>query len=231
MATEDFTTYTEVDPGDDITRTSTTVSWSTEFNSRGGGDSYVYYDKGANFFSGNFIHTFILRRNWAQTGYTPYHWLLANIVDDYQGIKDASEDAVGVRVYYATGPSGGIYLNLVENGTQYQDGWSSSGYPPLDTDHYITVSRDDDGGVNGTGRYTVRICHDNYYGQPGADLKDTLQLDCSAGEQNDFRYIYGICNVNTGDTYCGQGSTRDLNLSPITLIPVVMHHLRQQKIA
>jgi hypothetical protein len=212
MAIEDFTTYTEVDPGDDITIIPTKISWD-DLNSRGGGSSYVCRDKGAAYFDGDFSHRFILQRISAVTGATPYHWLLANAVNDFQTMKVADEDMAGIRIYYSGGPSGGIYLNLIEDGEQLQDGWSGSGYPPAGIDYYITVNRDDDGGANSTGQYVARICTVNYYGEPGAILQDTLQLDCSAGEQNDFRYVYGLANVNTGDTYLCDGYTENMTVT------------------
>ncbi|MHC4114003.1 MAG: hypothetical protein ACYSSL_01580 [Planctomycetota bacterium] len=228
MPIEDFTTYTEVDPGADITVDANTISWD-DLDSRGT-DSYVYYDKGAGFFDGDFSHTFLLLRGAdIDTGASPFHWVLANDIDDYYSLIVDDKDAAGVKVYYG-GASSGIYLTLLEAGEEAQDGWSGVGKPAADTVYYMTVDRNDDGGVNGTGRYICYICTGNYYGESGSSLQDTLQLDSSAGCQFDFRYVYGVNTVNTGSSYYSDGYTEDLDLH-IGPIPVVMHHLRQQKIA
>lgn len=209
MPIEDFTTYTEADPGADVTVDSNTVSWD-DLNCRNT-DSYVYRDKGVGYYDGDFVNRFIIERGAdIDNGAIVYHWVIANVKDDFQAFKDDDRDAAGIRVYYSTGSSSGIYLNLIEAGEQLQDGWAGSGIPAAGTPYYITVKRDDSAGANNTGRYTVRICTVAHYGEDGAVLQDTLSLDCSADCQFDFQYVYGLCSLNYGDNYYCDGYTEDM---------------------
>jgi len=194
MAVEDFTTYTELDPGDKIAVASATLTWSS-LNVRYY-DSYVYKDFGAAHFSGDLTHTFQLRAT-AYNEQTPYAavWALANAVDDLHGIAVGGGDYQAVALVN----SAGTYLaqlRLCEDGAeQVADILINQ-----DVDYYVTIARDDDGGVNGTGRLTLTVALGDYYGQPGCTDSASTTLDCSAGQQNDFRYLYATCTFNTGDT-------------------------------
>ena len=58
--------------------------------------------------------------------------------------------------------------------------------PVTNTQYYMTLKRIRIGGVNGQGRYTLKICTGGYFGQ-GGTLVDTLLLDVAAGERLDWR--------------------------------------------
>jgi hypothetical protein len=90
--------------------------------------------------------------------------------------------------------------------------------------HYIRIVRDDDGGVNGTGQLKAYIATCDYDDNGGA-LEDTLVLDCGAGEQNDFRYIYAMATYNdVTPNYTIDGGIANLNLEETVNIPIAMHY-------
>jgi len=211
-ATEDLTTYTEVDANSKISVTADRVTWAGTGN---GETSYVYDDKGAGHFSGDFAHRFLLRMGsssayWAWIG----AYCLSTHVGTISGMAGAGADAVAIRPRRVSSSEYRIYLYLYEAGSGTSDVWSGAAG---DTVYYVTVSRDDDAGANSTGRYTCTICTGNYYGESGASLQDTLTLDSSAGEQNDFRYVYAVTgNGNGEDYYASYGYLEDLDLQETT---------------
>ncbi len=197
----DFITsdWTEVDPGADITLTRYTATWSGLVTRNT--DSYVYRDYGAGYFAGDFMHKCVMQFASSSLG-NIYFWFLANGVDDAQGIDDAGGDYQGVQLY-----SGALYLTICENGTLRTDNTAALSTA---TDYYVTVTRDDDAGANSTGQITVEVHTGDYH--PDGTHVDTLTLDCSAGEQNDFRYFYVTESINTGHAYNISGSVRDYYL-------------------
>jgi hypothetical protein len=205
---EDYTTYTEVDQGSDITVAANTIT-ITGFLSRTQ-TGYVYKDKGAAHFSGDFTHRLKVNISAIQTNTIAVVWGLSNTVGDEKGWRDASDDSICIR--FATAISWErIYLVLDENGSSpsndYYQGWSTS------TDYYLTIDRDDDGGSNSTGLYTLYICTTNYYGEGGAVLVDTLTAQSSAGEQNDFQYCYGLAGYDDNSpSPTVSGTIKDLDL-------------------
>jgi len=211
MPIEDFTTYSETDPGSTVTKTSDTITWA--LLSTRNTSSYVYKDFGAGYFGGDFSHRFEV----TATGYggvTPYAsvWGLANAVDDFQGIDDSGGDYQSVVLVN----SGGTYflqLRICEDGGVSLSNQAIS----VSTKYYVTVERDDDGGTNGTGRLTLRVYTGNYYGESGAVEIGTVTLDCGVGEQNDFRYLYATSSFNTGDA----GKTLNATIENLDLLLVV----------
>jgi len=188
---ENYNNYTEVDPGDDITVATNTLS-ITQLDTRNT-DSYVYDDKGIGHFSGDFEHRFELDRGSSSDIAWTSIWTLSNSVDDIKGLADAGEDFVTLTLYdYGSD----LTLRIYENGSEVD----SDIYEPViqGTRYYITIGRDDDGGANNTGQYTCYLCTGNYYGESGSSTVATLTADCSAGEQNDFRYIFQVNTFNTG---------------------------------
>ena len=191
---ENFTGYTEVDPGDDVTVAENTITW-VDFNTRNT-DTYVYRDKSAAHFNGDFSHRFKLNITSMVFNALFYPWLIANSIDDAQGLVSAGDkDFQGIHLYENTGHYY-IRLSIIENGVRNDTGLTEE--ISLATDYYITVERDDDGGANNTGQLTCRVYTTNYYGEAGAVEVHTFTLDCKAGEQNDFRYLYATNSHNTG---------------------------------
>ena len=209
MATEDFTTYTEVDPGSDITITEDRVSWDLVPNPVVG---YVYDDKGAGHFDGDFEHRFKLYMSSTNTDYYSLTcaWGLSTSIGNYKAWLDDSSDAASVRVRRTATLDYYIQFYLVEAGSSTGDVWDG---PAGDTTYYCTVDRDDDGGANSTGLYTLYVCTGNYYGETGATLQDTMTNVSSSGEQNDFRYVYGQHGYGYNESYYeSTGWLEDLDL-------------------
>lgn len=208
MAYEDFTTYTEFDEGSDITVDSATkVSWLALETRRNTG--YVYKDKGVNHFNGDFTHKFEMQfSNVGDTAHVSY-WLLANAIGDFEALRVAGEDFYAFRLYDSTEE---LYLSIYENGSVTNDGWAPPG-PQASTTYYIEIVRDDDGGANNTGRLTAYIRTGSHSGA----LQDTLVVDCAAGEQNDFRYLYCASTRDSSGLPGGTtGFTQNLDIGEVS---------------
>jgi hypothetical protein len=205
---EDFTTYTEVDENGEITVAANTITMAGTFQPKTE-FAYVYDDKGVNHFSGDFTHRLKVNATTLGLGASTSVYSLANAIGDCKDRRDAGEDGIHIWIGNWSGATR-MYLVLDENGSSPSNDY---GAISTGTDYYLTIDRDDDGGVNSTGRYTLYICTTNYYGEAGASLVDTLICDSSAGEQNDFRYVYGLASYDDGgDTSAIAGTIKDLDL-------------------
>jgi len=188
---EDFTTFTEVDEQPALTVDSTHKVSCLNYNGVQN-TGYFYKDYGVNHFNGDFVHRFeayISACTEAQSLYT-----LQNIVGDWLNNYGSpwSQDALSIffqKDYLGTYR---IIGELIENGAYAVE--DDSVALSLSTLYYITVVRDDDGGANSTGRITVYIRTGSHSGV----LVDTLQFDCSAGEQNNYRYINILSSLDVG---------------------------------
>jgi hypothetical protein len=185
MAYEDFTTYTEVDAGSDITVDSAVkVSWSDLYTRQDTG--YLYKDKGVNHFDGDFTHKFECICSSKIGDALLAFWMLSNTVGDVKDAEDANDDFL---VFTQSGHTITLYLRIYENGSVVDsDSWACS----LATLYYVEIVRDDDGGVNNTGRVTAYIRTGSHSGS----LQATLTADCSAGEQNDYRNVYAVATYD-----------------------------------
>lgn len=192
MAYEDFTTYTKVDEGGEVTVDSATkVSWinlQTKYDT-----AYLYKDKGVGHFDGDFTHKFeclcsSVVGNWTMV----MHWMLANSIREVQGLIDLNADFIDFG-FYDPDPGDRVFrLYVYENGGLADFDIFNQGIV-LSTLYFIEIVRDDDGGANNTGRLTAYIRTGSHSGT----LKDTLVVDSSVGEQNDFRYIYALATYDT----------------------------------
>lgn len=205
MAYEDFTTYTEFDEGGDITVDSATkVSWVSLKSIQDTG--YLYKDKGVNHFSADFTHKFEIQFSNVGTVTVLYQWMLANAIGDWRDLYVAGEDFYAFNLYYG---AENLRLMVVEGGVIVDnDVWPSPGPQDLTT-YFIEIVRDDDGGANNTGRLTSYIRTGSHAGA----LQDTLVVDCSAGEQNDYRYIYAVATDDTDSSSSSiDGFTQNLDI-------------------
>lgn len=208
----DFTNpaWTEVDPGNDITVTASRITATAVLSRQD--TFYVNRDIGVNYFDGDFTHKFEIEFSSVGVNGVVTFWMLANSVNDVKGVIDANEDCISLEVWDDTE---NIRLRIVENGSSREDTWAQPG-PLASTTYYITVVRDDGGGVNNTGRVTAYIRTGSHAGA----LQDTLTLDSAAGEQNDFRYIYGMVGYddnNNGNTSNAFTQNLDFGLSDLTV--------------
>ena len=207
---ENLYNYVQVDDDNRITVDEIfhRVSW-TDLD--GDVTGYVYCDKGANHFGGDFEHKFEMQfyncENYSLTAY----WLLANDIMDFYAMTDGGKDA---HFLYEYDDNEWLYFGSCENGVRQQDGWVPPG-PLPSTTYFITITRDDDGGANNTGQLTCLICTGNY-SDLGGTLKDTLVQDCAAGKQNDFQYVYAVSSWNAGNAdRNADGFTQNLELGDV----------------
>lgn len=206
MAYEDFTAYTEVDEGDNITIIANSIYWDTPTRNLTG---YIYKDKGIDHFDGDFTHKFRIYFAGLWNAALACHWMLSNTIGDQYALSTGSADGY---TFYSYDNTERLYLRIWEDGIFTEDIWPAHG-PQPGTWYYIEIVRDDDGGANNTGRLTSYIRTGSHTGA----LQDTLVVDSSAGEQNDFRYIYGMATYNDGIASPGwhQGYTQNLDLGEV----------------
>jgi hypothetical protein len=185
LATEDFTTYTEVDPNTHITVSSSIVSCETLCNE----DAYVYDDKDAGHFT-NFEHLF--KMNEIATASNRHHifWACSNDVDDFQGWLDGNDHSINI-----TGRHDLMYLYETHSGNAYTDSYDYD----IGTDYWLTVEK------NGT-TMTAEI----YLDASRETLDDTLTLTLQ--EAVSFRYIFAANTRNQASTDIAHGRTEDLDL-------------------
>jgi hypothetical protein len=87
MASENFTTYTEVDPNTDITLTASQCSFDTLLIEA---DAWVYSDKGVNHFDGDFEHLIDVQATSQAGGYGRANvWSITNSITDFKSCADA----------------------------------------------------------------------------------------------------------------------------------------------
>jgi len=202
---EDFTTYsTGGDNIGELTITENKIAINESLLGRNE-DAWVYDDKGAGHFDGDFTHQLEIMATAQTGGYGLFNcWILANAVGDAYDLEQASESYYLIElVEYADVYT--IYVRIYEGGSEVDsDSYSGS----IDTLYFLTIARDHDGGGSNKGRLTVTIRIESHTGE----VQDTLTADSSA-EQNTFRYIYGMAGYNTGGTGQIKGYVQNLDLN------------------
>ena len=197
MATEDFTTYTKADPESHLTVTATRCTYT---NLDKDTDTWIYDDKGASHFDGDFEHLLDVYLDASDNlGYV-YHWALTQEVNDIRWLQTNLKEILG-SFFYRSG--GGVYqLYIVEwfNGSGYTDIYNCS----LDTTYYLKLKRDEAVGANGT-----LYCY--IYSDPDrTTLLDTLSV--SLHGKIDFQYIFACNTYNSGTTQKQSGYCENLDL-------------------
>ncbi len=204
MATEDFTTYTEVDPNSRIVVATRRIAWTLLQEDE---DAYVYKDKGAAFFDGDFSHKLTVRATGGTHGAHLRYWTLANLVDDFWGIVSANGDALSLGLSFSASQ---FRLNFgeVDGGTQYTDVAYSI---DVDTDYFVTIVRDESVGTYGT-----------FYAYIYSDSARTILLNTQSitlhSSKKDYRYLYICHSNNNGGTAPISGYVEDLDLSAVVAV-------------
>ncbi len=200
MATEDFTTYTEVDPNTRITITSSKVTWAGLTRNE---DAYTYNNKGVDYFAGNFEIQFTVEITALVASNRIHLFSLANLVDDAKGIRDASGDLLGVT--FETGSTSIARIRHIETdgGSDFTDGGGL--IVTANTIYYITFRRDESVGTYGT-RY-LDIYSD-------VDRTTSLHSDSRAlnTSKKDFRYIYAPQTWNGSSPEACSGYVENLDV-------------------
>jgi hypothetical protein len=203
MAYEDYTTFTELDPTSDITVESATKISFEDLTQSGG--YRVFKDYTADHFDGDFTHQFEVQFSDNVSSCSVYPWTVANVLNTGSGI-------IGTPGEYAAcfliAGSLDFYLRLIEDGSIPQDSWPDA---VESTTYYITIDRDDDGGVNSAGRYTMYIRTGSHEGA----LQDTLVVDAEVGGQKDYRYLYALEDHGAGGGSI-DGFVQNLDINEVT---------------
>ena len=202
MTIEDFTTYTEVDPGGiRIEVTSSRVTWTIL---RRNVDGYVYKDYNASFFSGDFIFQQTFRVTGGNNGGAANLWTLANLVDDAFGIRTANGDAIYASIKrndITDVPN--LSLSELDGGTVYTSGTAFE--ISDDTDYYITIVRDESIGTYGT--FTMFT----YSDADRTTLVNTQAITLHTSKK-DYRYIYACQSFNTGTNQSVSAYTENMTI-------------------
>lgn len=192
---EVFTSYTETDPNSHITITS---GAQIDFSGlTADEEAYVYKDKGASHFDGDFVHYFTARIDSGAGSYSKaVVWGLSNVVDDMQG----ASDCVNVRFNQNGGTP---VFQLIERDGGAQTNGISSATISYDTEYWFEVER-----VDSTDTLTCKIYTDSSRTtQHGSTLTANL-----TGSEVDWRYIYALASANTATSNTCSGFVKDLGL-------------------
>lgn len=200
---EDFTTYTEVDEGADLTVDSNTIDFVGAVTR--GDTFYVYDDKGVDHFDGDFEHRVKHYIDEIDSSGAIAYWYLANAVGDCYDVKDGY--SLWARREWAAGYQQIYRIWEWDSATAY---WDTFFGGSKDVEYFVTIVRDWDAESYGT--LTAYVCEDNYYGEssPDPDLLCTLSLDLHT--QVEFRYVYGCGGYDDGGSATATGYVEDLDL-------------------
>ena len=183
MATEDFTTYTEVDPNTHITKTASKITWAGLSAVE---DAYVYKDFGVNYFNGDFTHLITAKLTAATADGRAYLWALTNAVNDMKGIEDAGDSYLAIFLY-GTGSAYNLYIEECNSGSIGQD----SSVILLNTIYYLKIVRDESVGTYGTFYCYI------YSDEARTTLLDTITQTLKTSKK-DYRYLFATNTRNSG---------------------------------
>ena len=186
---EDFTTYTEVDPNNHLSKTANHIDFKACYNE----DCYLYKDEGANHFGSVWEHKIDVTAI-DRYGNSPAIFMgLANAIDDWAH----AGNEVGVYIYYSNGAASyRIYLFEYYSSTEYFQAYSIS----VSTSYYLTIKKD------GTA-LTCKIYSDS----ARTILLATLSLTLHADES--YQYIYAAQTSNMASTAYTDVDIDNLDLS------------------
>lgn len=208
MAKEDFSTYTEVDPRSIIVVGTRRVTWTDMM--AGDDATYVYLDKGAAFFAGDFFQPMTFNITASERGGSQcIIWAMTNDLDDFQGLIDNSKDFLAVGILHAQNPDATIIrIHEGDSGTEYS---SASGYTITDgIPYYITMIRDETVGTYGT--FYCRV----YTDSARTVLVNTQSITLHTSKKN-YRYIIPCMSYDATSGAAKQisGYSEDLEISTV----------------
>ena len=191
---ENFTTYTEVDSGTDITVTAPKVDVVTMDI---GANSSVYKSYGAAHF-GNFTHKFEIYIS-ASSGGAAFlgHWGLSNAAAST--IADIVTANIGMAIFFSSPPNDILTIKDWENDLSDQTG---NGVASEGVLYYLTIDR------SGT-TTTARIHTVDYYGEPGSVELDTLTFTSSATA---YEFVMACLSRDSGTGANVSAYTQNLDL-------------------
>lgn len=199
-ATEDLTTYDEVDPQVKVTKTTSTVTW-TGLDTNGAA-TYVQKDKTAGYFDGDFIHYFDFQQTTDGVYTFNSVWMVTNTVGNYRDTIDASGNALVVALYDDVSVAECIHVREWDGASQYI---SSNINITNGVPYYCTVVRDE--AVGTYGEITLYVYDD----AEKTSLVDSTSLTLHS--KIDFQYI-NVCGNDdgwgNGDASTGWSANYDL---------------------
>lgn len=209
MATEDFTTYTEVDPNNHLSQTTTRATFTGLLRAE---VAYCYKDKGVDHFV-DFEHLLDVNiasatEDWAFI----YFWALWNDLGSVKPLDLAEKTGIMMSACRHSDDSLYFILREVDAGTVYSDNTYGAAVLNYGTTYYLTIERSG-------AAFTCRIYGDS----ARTDLKDTLSLTLQT--ETKFKYIYATQSDGSLDIGAMTGYCENLDLQEI--MPMAMNHYRR----
>jgi hypothetical protein len=214
VAIENFTGYTEVDPSSSITKDSNTIDWTAITRNEA---AYVYSDKGAAHFDGDFEWQFEWEATSSSaTGAFVCVGNLTNAVSTIRAIYSASGSCFYCRDWRAAsvneiGPvemdGGSVYVDIYYN-------------PTTGTRYYITLDRDESIGTYGQLRMRI------YTDASRTTLVNTQTIALHTSKK-DFRNVMPVSTWDDGVTDTKTGYIENLDLQEAVNNPWY-HNVHQQ---
>lgn len=189
-------TYTETDPNSHLSKSPYQVIYTSLVRNE---DAYIHYDYGVDFFDGDFEHHFELKITTAGVNGLCELWTLANLVDDYKGIVDASGDMLAVAAYH-DGSNVVIQVSEVDGGTSYA---STAYIATVGTSLFATVTRTE--AVGSYGEIRLKL----YSDAARTSLVSNEAVILHTSKKN-YRYQYSGQSFNSGTAQTQSGTIQDL---------------------
>lgn len=165
-----------------------------EFYACKNGKTYLYYDKGADYFS-DFIHNVDVTPLTTEVGSVAYCWMLSNTLEDAHTLKETSSNYIAV-LFEKDGSNLILKLEECRSGTLYSD----SSILSLGTKYYLRIEK-----------VSTALTCKIYSDAERTTLLDTLAL--TLGSDYSLRYIFS-CNTwftNLNDRKILKVRIEDLN--------------------
>jgi len=193
MATENLTTYTEVDAGGDLTVTSTRVTHTTM-----GANvvNYLYDSKGAAHWSGDFVIDFEHYHSQANGGFSSA--FLASISDTLGDLYTVGT-CLGT---YVEGTGFTPYVMDIDSAGNW-DAFSSASNLTADTLFYSTMTRDGN-----------TLYWDIYNDSARTDLFDFANITIVNTSQT-FEYMFATSSINFAEANTISGYVQNIDLNEV----------------
>jgi len=208
---EDFTTYTEVDGGDDLTVTASKITVSTM---RRDVVDYCYCDKGVDHFGATFEHLYNIQVTYNNANCVCGWWAVSNAIDHIKGWDNNNSQAIHFSFYGAVDTL--RFRN--EEGAGSQDDIVPD--IALSTDYYCTTER------TGETAIETRV----YTDAARTNLYDTVSLSVTSGRR--YRYMFVTVSkyvAGTPDSVSGFIENLDLQESSGPAVPVLVNAYRRRR--
>ena len=196
MATENFTTYTEIDPNSHITVTSASkIDFAGLTRNE---DAYVYKNFGADYFGNDFTINFDAQLTSGDASINIYVCALANLLDDGYGIEVTSADSLITTNLVNVSGDYRIYLKEASSGALYNTYYSVSAA----TTYYLTMRRN---------VFDLMLYLDIYSDSGRTTKLTTLSLELH--QHYNFKYLYPVQSYNSGHALVGTGFVQNLEIT------------------